>query len=53
MVILRELSLRRGDRLLLDRARATLQHGERIALIGANGSGKSSLFALLDRKSVV
>ncbi|HKK23836.1 MAG TPA: ATP-binding cassette domain-containing protein [Pseudohaliea sp.] len=47
MVILRELSLRRGDRLLLDRARATLQHGERIALIGANGSGKSSLFALL------
>jgi len=47
MVILRELSLRRGERLLLDRARATLTHGERIALIGANGSGKSSLFALL------
>jgi ATP-binding cassette, subfamily F, member 3 len=41
------VSLRRGAKLLLDGAEATLHPGERIGLIGANGSGKSSLFALL------
>ncbi|MFV0275848.1 MAG: ABC-F family ATP-binding cassette domain-containing protein [Parahaliea sp.] len=47
MIILRDISLRRGSRLLLERASVTLQPGQRLALIGANGSGKSSLFALL------
>ncbi|MBN7798251.1 ABC-F family ATP-binding cassette domain-containing protein [Parahaliea mediterranea] len=47
MIILRELSLRRGSRLLLEHAAVTIQPGQRLALIGANGSGKSSLFALL------
>jgi ATP-binding cassette subfamily F protein 3 len=47
MVILRDISLRRGERLLLDGVQATLQRGQRIALVGANGSGKSSLFSLL------
>jgi ATP-binding cassette subfamily F protein 3 len=41
------LSLRRGAKLLLDGADATLNPGDRVGLIGANGSGKSSLFALL------
>jgi ATP-binding cassette subfamily F protein 3 len=41
------VSLRRGAKLLLEGADATLHPGERIGLIGANGSGKSSLFALL------
>jgi ATP-binding cassette subfamily F protein 3 len=41
------VSLRRGAKLLLEGAEATLHPGERIGLIGANGSGKSSLFALL------
>jgi ATP-binding cassette subfamily F protein 3 len=41
------VSLRRGAKLLLERADATVHPGERIGLIGANGSGKSSLFALL------
>ncbi|GAB3273774.1 ABC-F family ATP-binding cassette domain-containing protein [Parahaliea aestuarii] len=47
MIILRDISLRRGTRLLLDKANVTIQPGQRLALIGANGSGKSSLFAML------
>jgi ATP-binding cassette subfamily F protein 3 len=47
MIILRDISLRRGAKLLLEQANATLQPGQRLALIGANGTGKSSLFALL------
>ncbi len=47
MIILRDISLRRGSKLLLSDAGLTLQPGQSIALIGANGCGKSSLFALL------
>jgi ATP-binding cassette subfamily F protein 3 len=47
MIILRDISLRRGSKLLLQAANVTIQPGQRLALIGANGSGKSSLFCLL------
>jgi len=47
MIILRNITLRRGKHLLFADSSATLQAGQRIALIGANGSGKSSLFSLL------
>ena len=47
MIILEDISLRRGAKLLMQGASATLQPGQKIALIGANGTGKSSLFALL------
>jgi len=47
MIILRNIGLRRGAKLLLQDANVTIQPGQRLALIGANGSGKSSLFALL------
>ncbi|MGL4564549.1 MAG: ATP-binding cassette domain-containing protein, partial [Halioglobus sp.] len=47
MIILRDIGLRRGSKLLLEHAGVTIQPGQRLALIGANGSGKSSLFALL------
>ena len=47
MIILRDIELRRGSKLLLQRAEVTIQPGQRLALIGANGSGKSSLFAML------
>jgi ATP-binding cassette subfamily F protein 3 len=41
------LTLRRGAKVLLEGADVSIHPGERIGLIGANGSGKSSLFALL------
>jgi ATP-binding cassette subfamily F protein 3 len=47
MIILRNISLRRGSKILLEPADLTIQPGQRIALIGANGCGKSSLFAML------
>jgi ATP-binding cassette subfamily F protein 3 len=41
------VSLRRGAKPLLEGADVSINPGERIGLIGANGSGKTSLFALL------
>jgi ATP-binding cassette subfamily F protein 3 len=42
-----QLTLRRGAKVLLESADVTINPRERVGLIGANGSGKSSLFALL------
>jgi ATP-binding cassette subfamily F protein 3 len=39
--------LSRGAKPLIEGADLTIHAGERVGLIGANGSGKSSLFALL------
>jgi len=47
MIRLSQVTLRRGAKVLLEGADLTLHAGERVGLIGANGSGKSSLFALL------
>jgi ATP-binding cassette subfamily F protein 3 len=47
MLVLQDITLRRGVKVVLDRASATLQPGEKVGLIGRNGAGKSSLFALL------
>ena len=47
VIILEDIALRRGQKLLFSGASATLQPGQKIALIGGNGCGKSSLFALL------
>ena len=47
MITLRDVTLRRGTKVVLDGASATLQPGEKIGLVGRNGAGKSSLFALL------
>ncbi len=48
MIILKNLTLRRGAKLLLDAASASINPGEKIGLVGRNGAGKSSLFALLN-----
>ena len=47
MIRLSQVTLRRGAKALLESTDLTIHAGERIGLIGANGSGKSSLFALL------
>ncbi|EED36153.1 ABC transporter, ATP-binding protein [Luminiphilus syltensis NOR5-1B] len=47
VIIIDNLSLRRGGKLLLQAASATLENRQKIALIGANGCGKSSFFRLL------
>ena len=47
MIILEDIALRRGPKLLMQGASTTLQPGQKLALIGANGTGKSSLFAML------
>src|SRR5438874_7398047 len=47
MIRFSQVTLARGAKPLLEQADLTLQAGERIGLIGANGSGKSSLFAML------
>jgi ATP-binding cassette subfamily F protein 3 len=47
MILLRNLALSRGPHLLFSGVSLTLERGWRVGLIGANGSGKSSLLALL------
>ncbi|MCP4284937.1 MAG: ATP-binding cassette domain-containing protein [Gammaproteobacteria bacterium] len=42
-----QLSLRRGSKLLFSDASFSIHPGQRVGLTGANGSGKSSLFALI------
>ena len=49
MISLKHISLRRCTKLLLDQASVTLNPGEKVGLVGRNGAGKSSLFALLNR----
>jgi len=47
MIRLSQVTLRRGAKVLLEGADVSLNPGDKIGLIGANGSGKSSLFAVL------
>ncbi|MES2501575.1 MAG: ATP-binding cassette domain-containing protein [Pseudomonadota bacterium] len=47
MIQFRNLSLFRGVKVLLEQAAFQLHPGHKVGLIGANGAGKSSLFALL------
>jgi ABC transport system ATP-binding/permease protein len=47
LITLRDAHLALGDRPLLDGARLTLQTGERLGLIGRNGTGKSTLLRIM------
>ena len=47
MLRISNLTLARGNKRLLEGASLTVHPGHKVGLIGANGSGKSSLFALL------
>ncbi len=46
MIQLTNLSLRRGHKLLFEEASLSIHPGHKVGLTGANGTGKSSLFAL-------
>jgi ATP-binding cassette subfamily F protein 3 len=50
MITLRNLTLRRGTKIVLQGTSLTLHPGEKVGLIGRNGAGKSSLFLLLTDK---
>ncbi|HEY8710090.1 MAG TPA: ATP-binding cassette domain-containing protein, partial [Burkholderiaceae bacterium] len=50
MLVLNQVSLRRGVKLVLSQASVTLQPGEKVGLVGRNGAGKSSLFSLLTHR---
>jgi ATP-binding cassette, subfamily F, member 3 len=47
MISLKNITLRRAAKVLLQDCSVTIQPGEKVALVGRNGAGKSSLFALL------
>ena len=47
MIEIKKLTLQRGLKVLLDKADAVINLGQRVGLIGKNGTGKSSLFALI------
>ena len=42
MITLKNVTLRRSAKVLLDRVNATINPGEHVGLVGRNGAGKSS-----------
>jgi ATP-binding cassette subfamily F protein 3 len=50
MITLRNITLRRGTKVVLQGAHLTLQPSEKVGLIGRNGAGKSSLFSLITNR---
>jgi ATP-binding cassette subfamily F protein 3 len=48
MIQLKNIVLRRGVKVVLNQASITINPGEKVGLVGRNGAGKSSLFALLN-----
>lgn len=47
MITLSSIQIRRGINLLLDNASAKINPGQKVGLVGKNGCGKSTLFALI------
>ena len=47
MIQIKNLTLRRGVKVVLKEATVTLNPGEKVGLVGRNGAGKSSLFSLI------
>jgi len=48
MIFLKNLTLRRSAKVLLDNVSVTLNPGEKVGLVGRNGAGKSTLFGLIN-----
>ncbi|MDG2953984.1 ABC transporter ATP-binding protein [Bisgaard Taxon 10/6] len=51
MILFSNLSLKRGQNLLLENANATINPKQKVGLVGKNGCGKSSLFSLLKKEN--
>ncbi len=47
MITLRQVTLSRGNKILLNKVSVSLHEKQKIGLVGHNGCGKSSLFSLL------
>ena len=47
MILIKDIELRRGAKTLLSGVNVTINPGEKIGLVGRNGAGKSTFFALL------
>ncbi|MGY4676681.1 ABC transporter ATP-binding protein [Pasteurella sp. P03HT] len=50
MLFFTNLTLKRGQSILLDNASAAINPGQKVGLVGKNGCGKSSLLALLKQE---
>ena len=48
MILLKTVTLRRSTKMLLNNVNTTINPGEHVGLVGRNGAGKSSLFALFN-----
>ena len=53
MIQFDNLSIRRGENMLFDKASCQIHPGQKVGLTGANGCGKSSLFAVLRNELVI
>ena len=47
MLALEQITLKLGDRILLDKVSSIINPGERIGLVGPNGAGKSTLLKII------
>lgn len=47
MLLLKNITLYRGTKCLLEKASVTINAGEKVGLVGSNGAGKTSLFKLI------
>ncbi|WP_419237090.1 ABC transporter ATP-binding protein [Photobacterium leiognathi subsp. mandapamensis] len=47
MIVFSDMQLLRGGKVLLENATSTIHPGDKVGLVGKNGCGKSTLFALL------
>ena len=47
MITFSDIQLLRGGKALLDNTSATIHPGDKVGLVGKNGCGKSTLFALI------
>ena len=48
MITLKNVTLRRSAKVLLDKVSVTINPGESVGLVGRNGAGKSTLFGLFN-----